>query len=119
MHGLPADRWFCASSWPVTELVIGGLLYHEDGLVAFLEYNGDDVSMRLVKELVATKLNVASGADSMDIEPVVDAADAFLEAHPPVRRSEGRRSRAGEELRRLLKDFNHGDCKSIGSSGFE
>lgn len=98
--------------WPTDTLVIGDVEYDAAGLLALLTYNGPDASSKLAKQLVATKLNIERGGDT-SIQPVVDAADAFLTDHPPGSRPRGQAGREANDLKDELDAYNnhlYGTC---------
>ncbi len=68
-----------ASKWPVSSLVLGSKSYTKAALLTIFgtQPNGD-ASLILAHQLVAAKLNVASGASSSPIGGVIAQADAWL-----------------------------------------
>ena len=65
--------------WPVQSVTLGTLSYDAEELREILETRaGDDAILSLARELIATKLNVAAGADPRAVAPVIRAADALL-----------------------------------------
>ena len=92
--------------WPTDSLTIGGVEYDAAGLLAFLTYNGPDASSKLAKQLVATKLNIERGGDT-SIQPVIDAADAFLASYPPGSRPKGQAGREANSLKDELDAYNN------------
>ena len=85
--------------WPVTELSIGGITYNQTTLLSFLNYGGPDMTMKLARQLTATKLNLLSGSLNT-IQTSVDGADAFLVNFPPGSNASG----ADKDVAELLKD---------------
>jgi cysteine-rich repeat protein len=76
-----------ATAWPVLELSLGGTLYNQDQLLSILgmPVKGNGL-VSLAHQLIATKLNLASGADPAGIATDVASADALIGALvvPPV-----------------------------------
>lgn len=71
--------WGGTSDWPTSSLELGDAMYPYVELECLMQHPiKDDASVMLAKELIAAKLNVASGADDSEIADVVDAADAWL-----------------------------------------
>ncbi|HKQ48838.1 MAG TPA: hypothetical protein VJZ71_12275 [Phycisphaerae bacterium] len=78
------------SRWPVSSLTVGGVTYNDAQLMRLLSNKlpngqnaGSDMSAALAKFVIAATFNVLSGSDSQDIQPVLDAANAFLASFPP------------------------------------
>lgn len=71
-----------ASQWPTTVLSLGGTNYGQAELLAILRTPPKgDASIILVHQLIAAKLNVASGASSGSIGASIASADAWLAAN--------------------------------------
>ncbi len=98
------------SEWPVDSLELGGVLYNDTELMAFLDYGGSDGSLKLARHLVATKFNLLSNADPL-IQPIVDAADAFLAIHPPGSNPQGADLEEALALKDALDFYNNTDCE--------
>ncbi|MCH7665622.1 MAG: hypothetical protein IH936_06825 [Acidobacteria bacterium] len=98
------------SDWPVDSLVLGGIDYDANELLAFLRYGGPDASLKLARHLVATKFNLLSGSDPL-IQPAVDAADAFLAIHPPGSDPQGAAKDEALAIKDLLDIYNNTDCQ--------
>ncbi|MCG3180213.1 MAG: hypothetical protein BIFFINMI_02570 [Phycisphaerae bacterium] len=71
--------------WVVTSLNVGGVTYNFDQLMNLLntltpdgQKAANDMSVKLAKFIVATKLSILAGADPLDIEEPVLAGDALL-----------------------------------------
>ena len=118
--GLITDDDFCARShgfwktheelWPTDWLTIGGLEYGAGALQDFLAAKGGDATLHLVRELVATKLNLLVGSDP-EILPTVEEADRFLVAVPPGSAPKGADRQAAEALKDLLEAYNNPSCQ--------
>lgn len=101
------------ASWPATSLTIGGETYEGTELVEVLDANGPDASTRLATHLVAVKLNLLSGSDS-SIQPTVNEADDFLEAHPPGSDPQGQDEEEANDLKDQLDAYNNAeDCDAV------
>lgn len=94
--------------WPLAELTLGDAVYTAEACLEILDSStGGDKSLQLASQLIASKLNVAAGADDEEISSVIEAADAWLVEHPP---GSGTRSwDGGEELKDALDAWNNGD----------
>ncbi len=69
-------------SWPVDSLVLGGISYTQAECLEILDApTRGDVSYQMASQLIASKLNVAAGADDSDIADVIVAADAWIVDH--------------------------------------
>lgn len=80
---LRADEWAGEKkAWPVTTVILGGDEYRQDELIALLATpSGGDASMMLAKELVAARLNAASGTTlPMGIAAALVAMESWLPA---------------------------------------
>jgi hypothetical protein len=65
--------------WPVSALSLGDETYAAAELLALLDApTRADASLILAQQLIAAKLNLASGADDSTIAPTIAAADAWL-----------------------------------------
>ena len=65
--------------WPVTSLTLGGKTYTKaDALKVLGRPGGGDASVTLAIQLIAAKLNVASGADEAPIDAAIASGDAAL-----------------------------------------
>jgi len=96
--------------WPAEWLRLGGVLYDDLDLMTFLEYGGPDASVKLARQLVATKLNLLAGSDPF-ILPVVGAADSFLELFPPGSDPRGEDRRSANEIKDELDAHNNLHCQ--------
>jgi hypothetical protein len=69
---------FC-TAWPVSSLLLGTVTYTDAQLVSILEtpINSNGL-IALAHQLIATKLNVANGADPTAIASTIVAADALI-----------------------------------------
>lgn len=116
---------FCARShgfwkthpeeWPVVWILMGGVEYEAEEMLAFLNAKGGDATLHLALQLVATKLNLARGSEP-SIVPTVEASDAFLELHPPGSDPRGEARTEAERLKDLLDAYNN-SCKEGDDGG--
>lgn len=68
-------------AWPVTDLMLGSQMYTQAELIAILNTEpAGDASLILAHQLIAAKLNIATGADSTAISGMVAQGDALLAA---------------------------------------
>jgi len=122
--GLIVNDDFCARShgfwkthgelWPADWLPIGGIEYGVADLQAFLEAKGGDATLHLVRELVATKLNLLVGSDpgsDLGIGPTVEDADAYLAAFPPGSDPKGADRQLASTLHEILEAYNNPRCE--------
>lgn len=66
-------------AWAVSELVLGDYTYSKAELLALLSApTQGDARLILVKQLIAAKLNVASGCDLASVQDVIGHADQLL-----------------------------------------
>jgi hypothetical protein len=71
------------SAWPVTTLVLGSQTYTQSELLGVLTMpnagpSRPDASLILARQLIAAKLNIASGSDPTTIGTTVTDADGLL-----------------------------------------
>lgn len=97
-------------AWPAQSLVLGGVRYPAPRLRDFLATKGSDASLHLARQLVATRFNLLAGSDPV-IQPVADAADAFLARVPPGSDPRGADRRKAEALKDQLDAYNNSDCE--------
>jgi hypothetical protein len=72
------------TTWPVKALTIGGLGYTQAQLVALLNADANgDVSITLVKEVIASVLSAARGSDVSTVQTSLKAAQDWLWNYPP------------------------------------
>jgi hypothetical protein len=98
------------SAWPATELQLGNVTYTQQQLLDILHepIRGNGL-ISLAHHLIATKLNVANGADPSCIEQTIADADAMIGdlVVPPV--GTGYLApRDVEALKDTLEDYNEG-----------
>ena len=68
--------------WPVDALTLGSQSYSEVGLLRILSSPvRGDASILLARQLIAAKLNIASGSGSLDMAADVASADGLLAAY--------------------------------------
>jgi hypothetical protein len=103
--------------WPVTSLELGGRTSTQDVLMQLLlTRNGRPLGL-MVRELIAAKLNLASGGGE-DILPVIAKADALLMKRPSGRRNNiGRTNQQAVVLRRALFRYNRSGCPDGNRTG--
>ncbi len=66
-------------AWPVSSLPLGGKSYAKTELLALLSSSSNgDASLILARQLIAAKLNIASGADPAAISATITHADGLL-----------------------------------------
>jgi hypothetical protein len=92
--------------WPVGGLTVGGAYYTKAQLmVIFDEKTGGDATIKLFHHTVAAMLNVLHGADN-SIQPTIDAANAFLTAHPLYSKPTGEFKTEANSLKDALVAYN-------------
>jgi hypothetical protein len=102
-------------AWPMEDIVIGGKEYEKDDAIKILKKPvKEDMTIAMFYQLVAAKLNVASGTDSSCIADVIAAADAWMLEHGPAGENDGVDAssdawqNSGEDLKDQLDDYNNG-----------
>ena len=79
---LPLSYWRThTDDWPVDTLTLGSQSYDQSELIALLNTRraeDDDVSVVLAHQLIASKLNLANGADSTPVGSVIAKSDQLL-----------------------------------------
>jgi uncharacterized delta-60 repeat protein len=66
-------------SWPVDSLVLGSQTYNKNELLTLLGLTSNtDASITLARQLIAAKLNIASGSDPAPVASAITASDALL-----------------------------------------
>ena len=103
--------------WPVSCLVIGGRRYTQRELMNLLNDRtpsgrkaSSDMSVKLAKFVVATKLSLAAGADPCNIGGVVGDSDAFLKRYRPGCDPDGYARKRAESLKDKLDAYLNGGC---------
>jgi hypothetical protein len=95
-------------AWPVTQLTLGNVTYDQDELLdIFNAAPAGDKTLILAHQLIASKLNVANGADDSAIASTITAADAWLIANGPVGNG-NKKWNGGEALSNTLDAYNNG-----------
>ncbi|MFN0152497.1 MAG: hypothetical protein ACKVU1_17485 [bacterium] len=96
--------------WPVSSLTLGSVSYTAAQLMSILRQSVQGNGLvSMSRQLIATKLNLAMGADPTDVAPTVVAADALIGALvvPPV--GSGYLAPATTSaFTEVLDDFNNG-----------
>jgi len=98
-------------AWPVTELTLDGVTYDRAGLLQILSTSASgDVTYELAHQLIAALLNVAIGVEvPADAAAAMDAAQAFLTAHPlGTAPTDPAARREAEWILKALIAFNEG-----------
>jgi hypothetical protein len=97
-------------AWPVTSLTLGTVTYQGAELMAILDNpaRGNGLVI-LVHQLIATKLNIANGADSSAVQQAVTDADNMIGALvvPPIGNGYLAPVQTGD-LAETLTDYNEG-----------
>jgi len=99
-----------SNEWPVTSLTLGGTTYSDLELLSILNKSGAGNGLiTLAHQLIAAKLNVASGADDSAIAATIAAADALIGARivPPVG-SDSLSNSSTSSLIAALTSYNEG-----------
>lgn len=77
-HG-PSPTGNNSNEWPVTSLMLGTVTYSDIELQAILDTPAAGNGLiALAHQLIAAKLNVASGADPTDVQDAITDADALI-----------------------------------------
>jgi hypothetical protein len=98
--------WRNQEDWPVPGLTIAGTYYTQAQLNVIFDWpTRGDATVKLFHHLVAANLNVLHGADS-SIQPAIDAADAFLVAHPLGSKPKGDLKEECNALKDALVAYN-------------
>ena len=109
-HG-PIPSGNNGNEWPVTELMLGSVLYSDLQLQAIFDRPAAGNGLvSLAHQLIAAKLNVANGADGSAVAAAIAAADALIGGLvvPPVGAG-SLPSSATSALNATLTSFNEGD----------
>ncbi|NQT87564.1 hypothetical protein HQ560_12415 [bacterium] len=95
--------------WSLAELPLGGVVYTKAEALGLLKTPPKgDATIILAHQLIAAKLNVASGADDAAVSAAILLADAWLEIHPVGDDPQGPSRDAGIDLASLLDEYNNG-----------
>ena len=95
-------------AWPVEQIEIGGVIYSKaEAIVILKAANSKDATHMLAAQLIASKLNILADGPA-DIQPVIDAADAFLVAHPYGSDPQGADRAYALNLKDQLDAYNNG-----------
>jgi hypothetical protein len=99
-----------SNSWPVQVITVGGVTYSKSSAIALLGSSGNDLCIRIARELIAAKLNVFVGNASSCITATIAAADAWLNVYPVGTTSPN--TTTGSPIYDALKNYNQGqtDC---------
>jgi len=93
-------------AWPVSSLTVGCATYPKADLLAIFDYStGGDATVKLCHHTVAAKLNVLTDAGD-SIQPTIDAADAFLCAHPLLSKPKGDLKTEANAIKGALVAYN-------------
>lgn len=100
-------------AWPVAALEIGGVLYQQEELLKLMDQpTRGVVTLLMLAQVVAARLNVASGTDSSCVSGELEAADDWLARYPPgsgVRANSAAWRNGGEALKDHLDAYNNGE----------
>lgn len=100
-------------AWPVSSLALGGKSYAKTELLALLSSRSDgDASVVLARQLIAAKLNIASGTDPAAISATITHADGLLSSFARKLPCDVTTSSATGQAMvtdgKTLEDYNHG-----------
>lgn len=100
------------NDWPMETITIGDVTYSRADAIDILKTPvKKDMTIAMFYQLVAAKLNVASGADSSCIMDTIDDADDWMIEYGPVGSEVPANSYAwdiGEPIKDELEDYNQG-----------
>jgi hypothetical protein len=95
--------------WPVSRLTIGGYSYKKWTLLSILDTPPEgDATYILAHQLIAAKLNAATGADTDAVDAAITAADDWLEENPLGSDPGGSTRDEGIALATTLENYNSG-----------
>ncbi len=106
-------------AWPVDEIEIGDINYtKQEALDILMGANAKDATRMLSAQLITAKLNRLSGCsprfdhcdETMDIEEVIEEADAFLETYPLGSDPRGDVRQEALQIKDLLDAYNNSGC---------
>ncbi|WJW69181.1 hypothetical protein OZ401_002777 [Candidatus Chlorohelix allophototropha] len=93
-------------SWPVNSLTIGGVSYSKDQLIKiFNTPPKGDASYILMDQLIAAKLNLASGASDSAVATTIANSDTWLSVNKLGSKS---KDQAAINMGSILDQFNNG-----------
>ncbi|HEY3290861.1 MAG TPA: hypothetical protein VGK87_12090, partial [Anaerolineae bacterium] len=97
------------ASWPTMALTIGGLGYTQAQLVTLLNTDpGGDISIALVKQVIASVLSAARGSDASAVQTTLKAAQDWLWNYPPHSNPASPASDKATAYASTLSNFNTG-----------
>ena len=117
--------WESPEVWPVAQVEIAGVTYDSVDPDIFPPKIGgvERMPYQVLQELLAAWLNVLSGASrSAEVTAAMAAAEAWLTEWPPGSKPRHDDKAMGNDLRKLLRDYNLGKlelpmCASLEGSG--
>jgi hypothetical protein len=97
-------------AWPVSGITVGGIQYTIDEAISVLRKVGKDKTSTMFSSLVPAMLNVLVGNDESCAATTIDAANAWMTAHPLGSNVAGSSAAwaEGEPLHRHLDEYNNG-----------
>jgi hypothetical protein len=100
-------------AWPVSEIVIGGVVYSKSAAIALMKKSTDkDKTTNMFEQLVAAKLNILIGNDPSCISATILAADAWMKIHPVCSKvpasSPAWQAEGGDAMLGALDKYNNG-----------
>jgi hypothetical protein len=111
-QGYWKNHW---DAWPLSSLLLGNVSYDQDQLLSILHQpvQGNGI-ISLAHQLIATKLNIALGADAVGVIEAVLAADDLIGdlVVPPIGSSYLHPS-STSSLTQTLDDFNNDRFRSV------
>jgi hypothetical protein len=112
-------------AWPIDEISIGGISYSKSTAINLMKKPvNNDITYQMFYQLVAAKLNVASGSNYDCIESTIAAADGWMAVYGPVDDnvkvdSSSEAWSVGEPLKNTLDDFNNGLMCAVSCDSLE
>ena len=98
-----------SQAWPVNQLRIANSLRSKHELLCMLRMPAATLQVRLARQLIAAKLNVAAGVEDTAAAPIA-AADTFLASRPWYGCLPHSARAEARSLIRELREFNRGNC---------
>jgi hypothetical protein len=116
-NGTGTWGWWQANGtrWTVNVITVGGVSYTRNQAVSVMGASGNDLCLKIARELIAAKLNVLNGNNASCIHQVIIDADAWLVANPIG--TSNPNTTTGNPIFRALQRYNTGQSDCAGGNG--
>jgi hypothetical protein len=106
----PVSYWLDeVINWPLDAVIVGGQVYLPEDAARLREVSLEEDTALLALEMIAAKLNAATGVDTTPIEDLLERAERWLAAFPPGLQAGDLVREESVTLTEPIRRFNQGE----------